>query len=336
MTSLALRVERQEVVPLAIPREGGPSYEAVLLVLEAEGLTGYGEAPAVPGRGPGLADLVSELASGGLPASAAARCAWETAWLDLEGKARGLPVADVLGARSRDGIECNALVTAGPAAQVAAEIERLLALGFTTFKLKSANRGGGVDLERLGAARWACGRSSRLRIDFSGGLSLAQAESVLPGLARFGLELVEQPLPAAAPATDWSRLMEAGGVAVAADESLADPALARELAALGAGLAIKLATVGGPRAALDLSRLGSGPLVLASSYETSIGLAAALHTACAGAAEPLACGLATAALLETDPAMGLVWVGSRLLVPDRPGLGVELDPTAIDAYRLDR
>ena len=48
-------------------------------------------------------------------------------------------------------------------------------------------------------------------------------------------------------------------------------------------------------------RTGRGALVFSSSFETSIGLAAALHTACASARPPQACGLATAHLLEADP-----------------------------------
>jgi L-alanine-DL-glutamate epimerase-like enolase superfamily enzyme len=327
-------VERQEAIPLRIPMPGG-CHEAVLLVLHADGLTGLGEAPALAQRGPGLDELVPELAEGKLR-STAARCAWETAILDLEAKARGVRMADLLGGVRRDRVTCNAIIGPMPAAEVAAEVAAWLARGFSTFKLKSANFGGAADLERLGAARWAAGPGAHLRLDFNGGLSATLAAAALPSLAGFGLELVEQPLPVAAATAEWIDLASRAGVALAADESLAAPAQALDLAAAGIGQAIKLATVGGPRAALELAGNGRGALVFSSSFETSIGLAAALHTACASARPPQACGLATAHLLEADPARGLDLSGSELMLPSGPGLGVELDLEVLKRYRLDR
>jgi L-alanine-DL-glutamate epimerase-like enolase superfamily enzyme len=333
--TVTVRVERQEAIPLRIPMPGG-CHEAVLLVLHGGGLTGVGEAPALAQRGPGLHELMAELGAEAEPRSASARCAWETAMLDLEGRARGLRVVDLLGGARRDHVTCNAMIGPLPAAGVAIEVSGWLARGFITFKLKSVNLGGPSDMERLGAARWAAGPGGRLRLDFNGGLSAGQAAAALPSLAGFGLELVEQPLPVTAATADWVYLASRSGVSLAADESLASPAQALELAAAGIGQAIKLATVGGPRAALELAAAGGGPLLFSSSYESSIGLAAALHTACASARPPAACGLATAHLLEADLARGLDWSGSEMLLPPGPGLGVELDLEFVSRYRLDR
>jgi O-succinylbenzoate synthase len=125
-------------------------------------------------------------------------------------------------------------------------------------------------------------------------------------------------------------------VALAADESLADPRLGVELAGAGVTLALKLATVGGPRAALELATHARGPVTIGSSFETSIGIAAALQVACVLRDEPLACGLATGELLGGDLACGLTRDGPWLRLPNAPGLGVELDQRALAAYRLDR
>jgi O-succinylbenzoate synthase len=230
---------------------------------------------------------------------------------------------------------CTALVEGRRPEAVAAAVERLGAEGFTGFKLKAANAGGQLDLERLGAARWAGGARARLRLDFNGGLSRARAAGALPSLGHLQLELVEQPLPAAAAASEWMTLAAAAGMALAADESLADPVLAAALGAQGTGLAIKLATVGGPRAALALAAAASGPVSIGSSYDTAIGIAAALHVACALARAPVACGLATRRLLESDLATGLP-EHPELGLPAGPGLGVELDLDAVARYRLDR
>jgi O-succinylbenzoate synthase len=207
--------------------------------------------------------------------------------------------------------------------------------GFATFKLKACSSPS-LDLERLGAARWAAGRGGQLRLDFNGLLAGADAELRLASLERFGIELFEQPLPPRAGVGDWRRLAEATSVTLAADESLADPRLGEELAGAGVALALKLATVGGPHAALELAARACGPVTIGSSFETSIGIAAALQTACALGSEALPCGLATGDLLEGDVAHGLTLEGSCLRVPDSPGLGVVLDRRALDAYRLDR
>jgi len=232
-------------------------------------------------------------------------------------------------------VTCSALVTAIRPEEVVHQVERRRESGFATFKLKAC-AAASVDLERLGAARWGAGRGGRLRLDFNGRLTRADAEPRLASLERFGVELFEQPLPATARAAEWRRLAALTCVTLAADESLADPRLGDELAGAGLALALKLATVGGPRTAVELAGRARGRVTIGSSFETSIGIAAALQVACALREEPLACGLATGDLLEGDVAHGLALDGPRLRLPDAPGLGVELDRRALDAYRIDR
>jgi L-alanine-DL-glutamate epimerase-like enolase superfamily enzyme len=318
-------IEHLEAIPFRIPMVRG-RHEGVLLVLHGDGVSGLGEAAALAARGEGLDRLLSELATR-LPRSPAARAAWWMAELDLRARMAGLPAAELLGGLQRREVRCNRLVLGADASAVAQEVDAGAGAGFRTFKLKAVDSGGPLDHSRLGAAREAGGSSARLRIDFNG----HPAASALPSLQRFRLEFAEQPLPAAAPIADWLAL----GPRVAADESLGDPDRAAELAAAGVGLAIKLATVGGPSAAVELAAVARGPVLVASSYESSIGIAAALHAACASPAEPLDCGLATRSLLAGDLASGLA-DGPCLRLPTGPGLGVELDRRALARYRLDR
>jgi L-alanine-DL-glutamate epimerase-like enolase superfamily enzyme len=306
----------------------------VIVILEDGGLRGLGEAPVVPGRGPSLETLLAELRDG-TPRSPAACCAVETARCDLEARRLGMPMADLLGGRRRSGVECSALVTEARPERVAREVEARSASGFSTFKLK-AGQAASLDQERLGAARWAAGPRARFRVDFNGRLDPGAAGARLASLGCFGVELFEQPLGPEAGVRDWLRLAAAAPAPLAADESLADLGLGAALAGAGLGLALKVATVGGPRAALRLAGGARGPVTIGSSLESSIGVAAALHVACALPAEPLPCGLATASLLGGDLTCGLVLRGSRLELPAEPGLGVVLDERALDAYRLDR
>ena len=300
-------------------------HEAAILILHGGAGVGLGEAPALSARGGDLAAVCAELRAGA-PRSAAARAAWTSAQLDLRARQAGVAVAELLGGAHRRAVRCNHLVRSGSPAAVAAEVKAAAAGGFRTFKLKALDSGGPLDQERLGAARHAAGPDGRLRLDLNG----AELQGGLRSLRRFGLEFVEQPLPTAAPLARWLQL----GPGAAADESLGQPGLARELAASGVAIAIKLATVGGPGAALALASVAAGPVLLASSFETSIGIAAALHTACALRGEPLDCGLATAGLLDADLGRGLVMAGSWLGLPPGPGLGVELDRVELDRYRV--
>ena len=323
----------RELVPVRLPMEGG-SHEAVI-VLERDGdLQGLGEAPVVPGRGGPLQQILAELASRE-PRSPAALCALETARLDLEARRRGKPLAALLGGARRRSVESCALVLAGPPYLVGREVERRAAAGFRCFKLKSCDGGRQLDQERLGAARWGAGPDASLRLDFNAGLD-AEAAVRLSALRPFRLQLVEQPLPAQARPDRWLRLREATGSPLAADESLADPLLAARLADAGVALAIKIATVGGPLAAHRLASRATAAATVGSTFETSIGIAAALHVACALEAEPLPCGLDSGRLLDDDLAFGAGLRGPRLELPGGPGLGVELDRRALELYRLDR
>jgi L-alanine-DL-glutamate epimerase-like enolase superfamily enzyme len=328
-------LQTREVVPVRIPMEGG-DHESVIVIERDGELEGLGEAPVLRDRGGSLEALVAELSGEAPPATPAARCALETAALDLRARREGRPFAELLGGCLRSEVECCALILATSPGLVAREVERKAAAGFRSFKLKAVSGGGPLDQERLGAARWASGQHGRLRLDFNGRLSAEEASTCLPSLAPFRLELAEQPLPPATDASGWERLLRDAGTLLAADESLGSPQLAAALASMGVVCAIKLGTVGGPLAASALAAAARGPVTIGSSFETAIGISASLHVACALETEPLACGLDTGRLLDDDLALGASLEGCRLRVPRGPGLGVELDRRALALYRLDR
>ena len=156
-----------ELIPFRVPMVGGRAYEAVLVVMRRGDLSGLGEAPVVAARGGSLEGLLEELGAGATN-SAAAAAAWETAQLDLEARERGVPLAELLGGVCRRRVRCSALVEDLRPDAVASAVDALREEGFTTFKLKAANGGGQLDLERLGAARWAGGPRAALRLDFNG------------------------------------------------------------------------------------------------------------------------------------------------------------------------
>lgn len=137
-----------EVIPYALPfkqpyvtaRGSLRQREMVLLRLRDEdGVVGLGEAVPLSLRGGvSLEQVVRELegfgehreASG---LSAPARCAIETALMDLRGRRTGKEAGE---GEADESVPCNATLVAGPPAEVAAEAERWAEDGFTTFKLK--------------------------------------------------------------------------------------------------------------------------------------------------------------------------------------------------------
>ena len=178
--------------------------------------------------------------------------------------------------------------------------------GCRTAKVKVGQAGQSLaeDLARVAAVRDALGADGRVRVDANGAWSVAEAESAVAALARFGLEYVEQPCATVAElAALRVRLARAGvDVPVAADESIRrveDPLEVARCAAADVAV-LKVQPLGGVRAALDIAERIELPVVVSSALETSVGLRAGLALAAALPALPYACGLNTASLLAGD------------------------------------
>ncbi|MGH9268067.1 MAG: o-succinylbenzoate synthase [Acidimicrobiales bacterium] len=151
---------------------------------------------------------------------------------------------------------------------------------------------------RVEAVRDALGPGGRIRIDANGAWDVPTARSRIRRLARYGLELVEQPVPTLEEMAELRRLVE---VPLAADESVRTAEQARRAAELSAAdaLVVKVQPAGGVWAALALAEAGL-PVIVSSWIETSVGLAAGLALAAALESLPYACGLATGYLLQGD------------------------------------
>lgn len=178
--------------------------------------------------------------------------------------------------------------------------------GATTVKVKVAEAGQSLadDVARVAAVRAALGASGRVRVDANGAWSIDDAIDAVEALARFELEYVEQPCRAVEDlARLRTRLARAGiDVPVAADESIRraeDPERVRRLGAADV-MVVKVAPLGGVRAALDVIERVGLPAVVSSAIDTSVGIAAGLALAGALPELPYACGLGTLALLDGD------------------------------------
>jgi L-alanine-DL-glutamate epimerase-like enolase superfamily enzyme len=350
-----VRLRSVEVIPYALPfkepyvtaRGTLRRREMVLLrVRDADGVVGLGEAVPLALRGGAtLAEVVREMegfaehrqASG---LSAPARCAVETALMDLRDRQGGKEAGKGEG---DEAVPCNATLVAGPPEVVATEAERWARDGFTTFKLKlgaeTANeadyrplsRFRGQDVAQVRAVREALGPGARIRVDANEAWDLEAAKRTLAELEPLGIELAEQPV---AGLEEMAALAAATSIPLAADESVATLAEAERAVALGACAytGVKLSKVGGPGEALAIARVL--PAYITSALDGPVGIAAAAKVA-RTVDGGLAHGLATQRLFaSTIASVGCELRGDRLHLPPGPGLGVEIDEEALEAHRL--
>jgi o-succinylbenzoate synthase len=184
----------------------------------------------------------------------------------------------------RDSVPVNALVDDGPVEPSALE-------GFPAVKVKVGRADPGADVDLVASVRDAIGPSAALRIDANGAWDLDRAAAVIPRLARYDLELVEQPV---AGLDDLARLRRRVDVPLAADESVRTVDDGRRLASLHAADAVvlKVQPLGGVRAALRVADAAAVPALVTSMRETSVGIAAGLALAAALPELRYACGLA--------------------------------------------
>ena len=184
----------------------------------------------------------------------------------------------------RDVVPVNALVDEVP-------VEPAALAGFSAVKVKVGRRNPEDDVALVAAVRDAIQPGVALRVDANGAWDLDTAAAMVHRLARWNLELVEQPV---AGLEDLARLRRRVDVALAADECVRSVDDARCLAALDAADAVvlKVQPLGGVRAALDVADVAGVPALVTSMRETSIGIAAGLALAAALPELPYACGLA--------------------------------------------
>ncbi|MDR6676481.1 muconate cycloisomerase family protein [Pseudomonas oryzihabitans] len=260
-----------------------------------------------------------------------ARSAVETALLDAQGKRLGLPVAELLGGRVRDGVECAWTLASGDTGKDIDEAELMLDLRrHRHFKLKIGSRSPAQDVAHVAAIKRALGERASVRVDVNQAWSEAVAIKAVRDLAAAGVELVEQPL-SRHDRLGMARLNAHSPIPLMADEAIESVADAFALAQAGVApiFALKIAKTGGPKAVLRAAAIAEAAgigLYGGTMLEGSIGTLASAHAfATLDRLEwhtelfgPL---LLTEDILIDPPQ----YRDFQLLVPTTPGLGVQLD-----------
>lgn len=163
--------------------------------------------------------------------------------------------------------------------------------------------------------------SATFRVDANGGWSPEETIDNAAKLKPLGVELIEQPLPATAPAEQLAHVFEQSALPVFADESCRTQADVETCARQFHGVNVKLSKCGGITPAVQMLRrarqLGLSTM-LGCMVESSVGISAAAQLA------PLLdyADLDGAALLSNDPATGVDVTAGRIELSHIHGNGV--------------
>jgi len=279
------------------------------------------------------------------PDTPCALSALDTALCDLASQRAGLPLASWLaqrvGRKERKALPANTLLVEQNPAALTREVKDALARGYRTLKLKVGTADLANDCARVSAVRLAAGPQVRIRLDANGAWNREQGLEALSALSAFDIEFIEQPVPAE-DIEGLANLRARGLISIAADEAASGPTAVDEILKREAcdWIVLKPSAVGGPHASLAVARraeAASVRLVVTTLLDGAVGRAMALHVAAVSLAEASpgqpdpACGLATGHLLEQDFADGLEVHSGAISIPQRPGLGVFVDPARLRA-----
>ncbi|HYJ79177.1 MAG TPA: dipeptide epimerase [Longimicrobiaceae bacterium] len=330
----------KHVFKIAREMAPAPRRAVVVRVRDADGMEGWGEAAATAYYGetvetvaavlPRLQDVLSEAAQGdpfaleridhalahAVGRNPSARVAVSAALHDLVGKRLGLPVWKLWGLDP----------AAAPVSSFTIGIDELEVMRekvreAAAYQILKIKVGTPRDAEILRMIRDEAPRKT-IRVDANTAWTAKEAIRSIPMLEEFGVEFVEQPLPAED--LEGLRLVRRSSqLPIIADESCEVAADVAKLAGAVDGVNIKLAKCGSLREAVRIvhaARAHGMQVMLGCMVESTLGIAAAVQLA------PLTdyVDLDGAALLESDPFRGPgLEPDGTLRFNTEPGLGVE-------------
>lgn len=260
----------------------------------------------------------------------------EVACWDALGKALGVPASTFLGGRVRDHVDLMAFPQGDTAAELAAHAAELAAAGHTVVYVK-VGRDGRDDEEVVGAVRAAIGPERLLRVDANEAWDVPGAIDAIRRLEPFAIDWVEQPV-AAGNVTGLAAVRRSVGVKIAADQAVFTPSELRAVLEHEAADAVVLGhhETGGLwrlRQSAALVEAHGLPLNRHACMESAISMFAGLQAA--ACIPNLTLGNQSMHQLLAEPLVTtpLPLTAGRVAVPERPGLGFELDHDAVARAR---
>lgn len=314
----------------------------VLVKLELDGHTGYGEAAPASYHGESretvmavlsrIEENAEEVFSGGpfaicdtskkldklIAGHASAKAAIECAMHDLCGKIANLPTYKMLGL-SPEGPMTTYTIGIAELDLIEKKTKEALSEGHKLLKIKL---GTSYDRQIIEVVR-NIAPDLPLRVDANGGWNPKQAIAMARFLEGHGVEFIEQPLPKFSHISDFKFVKDNSPLPIFADESAMNSFDVARLSQAVDGIVVKLAKCGGITEALrsiSTARAHGLKIMFGMMLESSVGVNAALQL------QSLCdyIDLDGALLLRDDPFDGAHYENGYLKLKDRPGLGVVL------------
>jgi D-galactarolactone cycloisomerase len=362
-----VKITEVRAIPLTVPVtpmtppsswEAGIGRQALVRIATDEGLVGWGEcfaygvtlsvgsvvddalAPLLVGQDPSQIELLVDrmhralMIWGRRGLAMMAVSGVELALWDLAGKARGVPVYQLLGGLVQPRLRGYAsLLRYETPGDVARAVAAVLAMGFTAVKLHQ------TDEASVAAARDAAGADVDLMLDTNCPWTVEEAIRMGRRLERYGLRWLEEPVWPPEDYTGLARVRQAVRIPIACGENDATVFGFREIIAAGAADVVQpsITKVGGVSEMKKIATLAAAANVtfVPHSFYFGPGLAATLHVAASTPGVPY---------VETPPgqlaapllAEPIRSSGGVVTVPDRPGLGADPDPDVLRRHAYAR
>ena len=322
--------------PFTIARNTRTHYDSIILTLEYNGVTAYGEAvptlrynedtekvnsalatvdyDSEPFSDPFKLEDIDSACRANPLMTPSAIAAINIAYWALQGKLLGQPLYRLWGLNP-----LKSLITMFTIGIDEIDVIRQKVKEAEIYPLLKVKQGLDNDKEIISAIREMTDKV--IRVDANEGWTKEEALEKIEWLAEQNVEFVEQPLPADK-LDDTAWLKERSPLPIVADENSVTNEDIPKIAYAFDGINIKLMKCGGPTEALKMIATGRAhglKIMLGCMCESSIGIGAAAHLS------PLAdwADLDGNLLLSNDPYRGIDVIDGKLLLPDKPGIGVE-------------
>ena len=295
-------------------------------------------APIIIGEDPFQVRKITEKMDSEIAGHPGSKAIVEMALFDLMGKTLGVPVHALFGGRMKDVVYLNGWIGILEPEDANREAKALLEKGFRSVKVK-INSDLAAASKRVEAVRTAVQNKMEIRVDANESLNLEQAADIAARLKPFDVLYLEQPFPRER-VENFAALSKSSPIKLMADESIYDiKTLMKVLKSGGADFVkVKIQKLGGflkTYQAVQIAEAFGVPVILGHGFGLTTNTLAEIHLA--------AC---TNAIIDGCEAVGpmkmaddivkepLVMDRGIVAVPQKPGIGVELDDGKLKKYRF--
>ncbi len=292
-------------------------------------------AEIVKGRDPFTIPKVALDMDNFVPGNPGIKAAFEMALWDIAGKLSNQPVCCMLG-NFRESFLTDRTVYLDTPQVMAEKAKKIVDQGFKVVKVK-IGEAPEYDVQRFTAIRAAVGPNVNLRTDANQAWTASTAVRALKMLEPFRIEFCEQPVPH----WDWEGLKfvrEHSPIPIMADEAVHTPHDAIEAVRHDACdmINIKLMKTGGILNAMRIAQIADAAdlkCMLGCMSEIRVALTAAAHVVTASPSV-LYADLDAFTEYDMDPVLGgMELKDGALSVPEKPGLGLDIDPAWLKGLR---